>query len=63
MDVIISGHGGKLFSGQGGSELPKTAGIVVNISAIVFISYFYIVCKSLGRIEFFLPFYFVLVLI
>lgn len=39
MDVIISQVGGNVFSGVGGRELPKTAGIIVNVSAIVFISY------------------------
>lgn len=61
MDVIISQVGGSVFSGVGGRELAKTAGIIVNVSAIVFISYFYIVCKSLEKIEFFLSFYFVLI--
>lgn len=37
MDVIISQVGGNVFSGVGGRELPKTAGIIVNVSAIVFI--------------------------
>lgn len=39
MDVIISQVGGSVFSGVGGRELAKTAGIIVNVSAIVFISY------------------------
>lgn len=41
MDVISSQVGGNVLSGVGGSELPKTTGTVVRISAIVFIKYFY----------------------